>query len=140
MQNPDPEKIAKLPKWAQKYISNLELYLGQTRKEMDLLRGDQKEREEWHSHRFYTTDNVSDGRKQGPRSVDRYFVASTMELELDNGLHLSISPTMCHHDQEEIRLYYDIRRKEGINFDVALFPQASNALSLRKIVKDHGSR
>ncbi len=28
---PEPEKIAKLPKWAQEYISDLELYLGQLR-------------------------------------------------------------------------------------------------------------
>lgn len=131
-------KIARLPKWAQDYIRTLERNRAEAISEVDRVLNDQVKRLDHYSHTFYTDDNLSLGRESGCEHKKRYFLASSVSVELDNGIHLNINPINERGGQSgEIRLYFDLRRSKGEGFsnDVAIFPAASNSIVLRKINK-----
>jgi hypothetical protein len=120
----DSMKLARLPKWAQARIRDNERRIEDLRKLVDKLILDDKQREDWHNHTIKTSDIVNG------KLVTRFFVASSIDIDLDNGLRLDVDPT----NDGEIRLYFSLHGGgDGRRADAAIIPGATNALTIKKV-------
>lgn len=133
----DAMKLSRLPKWAQERIKRLERSQEEARDQMQSMLEHQPQRKSFHSHEIYTEDYVMNAEEKGPGDLARrYFMASSFDVIMDNGIRLTINPTSgSDGEPEEIRLYFSLRRGggEGFKHDVGIFPAASNSIVLRKI-------
>jgi len=122
----DAMKLSRLPKWAKARIEGLERECFDLRNQVILLNDDQKQRADWHEHTIKTSDMINGG------ISTRFFVASNIDIELDNGLRLNINPTR----DGDIRMIFDVERmqidNDGRRASAVVIPQAQNALTIRK--------
>jgi hypothetical protein len=111
-----PEAIARLPKWVQEHITNLERALEVAVKALDQYVDDQT------PSPFQVQDLLCLAKN---KTVSRYVQASTMNVT-SGGVTLSIYP-----EDDGIHLMY--RSETRAANDVAIVPCASNALNIRRV-------
>lgn len=116
VRDPDPEKVAKLPKWAQEHIKNLDRALEATERAL------QEYVDEQTPSPIEVSDVVCGSRT---RSVKRYVQATSIKVT-SAGVKATVST-----DEKGISVMYE--GKNRASGDVALIPRASNSIFLRKV-------
>ena len=122
----DALKLSRLPKWAQDQNKDQTRIIEHLRNQVKMLSEDQIQRKNWHTHTIKTSD-MGDGKIN-----TRFFVASDIDIELDNGLRLNINPT---HDGE-VRMYFSVERTQRRDAEAVIVPGAPNAITLRKMYNE----
>lgn len=128
----DGQKLARLPKWAQKLIRD------QARRidERDELIADLRNEStvpEWHDWEFSTYDSIAIPREDGTARNEfpkRYINATTIRLR-HNGIECELAAR-----DGEIRLSFDLDRDlphPGFKTKVVVVPDASNCLKLARM-------
>lgn len=118
---PTPSQIAKLPKWAQRYIEGLIREREQAVTALNKFEDDQQE------SKFYFDEWVCDGEAQtkghgGPTTRRKY--VQTRQIEVDhNGIHLNV---LCR--DEAIDISWSRFKRGGA--DIPMLPRSSNQIWL----------
>jgi len=118
----DALKFARLPKWAQRKISAMEKHEELLKKTIADLEGGQCHRKPYHNHTISTSDY------DGITHTKRYFVASDVDIELDNGLTVNLCPRENH-----VRVFLGVKRaqtKDGNRWEAVILPRAGNSFNI----------
>ncbi len=115
-------KLARLPKWAQQKIASLQRHDEMMRETIRTLEANQDTRKPYHNHEISTNDY------DGVTHTKRYFVASDIDIELDNGLTVNLSPR-----DGQVRVMTNVNRaqiKDGNRWEAIILPRAGNSFNI----------
>ncbi len=116
----DPEKIKKLPMWAQDYIANLES------ERFVAVRALNEAMDELTPSPFYVDDGVCTGESSGPTVKRKYIQARKITCDI-HGIELDIS-IFTNNDKPGIKLSW-ASKVRGMA-DVAMIPMSLNQVEL----------
>lgn len=116
MNTTTPEQIAKLPRWAQEHIKDLERQREVAVRALDEYVDAQTESP------FYTLDNECTGERQGPTFRKRYIQAHSIEVEW-RGVVLSVDANDYGQVGGGIRLKWEAGGKHASK-DAAFIPSS----------------
>lgn len=124
MIRPNPEKVSKLPSWAQDYIKNLEREHALAVKELKDSLDHQS------PSKFYAPDIlcISEEGEKGTQYIRKFLQVNTVHC-VNAGVEVSILPR-----EDRIDLSFSIdEQSRGSPTDVALSPNAANSISIYSV-------
>lgn len=121
MSTPTPEQLAKLPKWAQEYIADIE------RQRFVAVRALDKFKDEQTPSPFYCEDHYSTGEKQGPIFRRKYIQTDSIEVEW-RGVRLTVDANDYGNSGRGIRLQWSLLNR-GLE-EIAFVPTSYQSAKL----------
>jgi hypothetical protein len=115
-------KLSRLPKWAQQKSETMQRHEEMLKKTIADLEGGQCRRRPYHDYTISTQDF------DGVTQTTRYFVASDIDVEMDNGLTVNLSPR-----DGQVRIMTGVKRaamQDGSRWEAVILPRAGNSFNI----------